>query len=125
MKRITPLSIVVVLALSPFTPAIAQSGGMQGMDMKGMDKGMDMKMDKGANKSDAKSHHATGTVKSVDASQGTMTVDHQPVPSMNWPAMSMKFKVKEKKSLQSLKPGQNVEFDFVQQGKDYVITKVK
>ena len=112
------LTAALVLAMSG--PVFAQS------DMKGMDmKGMDMNMDKGAKKSQSKSHHATGTVKSVDAAKGTVTVDHQPVASMNWPAMSMTFKAKDKKSVQSLKPGQNVEFDFVQQGKDYVITKVK
>ena len=107
------VTAAVVLAMS--APALAQS------DMKGMD----MKMDKDAKKSQSKTHHATGTVKSVDATQGTVVIDHQPVASMNWPAMSMKFKAKDKKSLQSLKPGQNVEFDFVKQGKDYVITKVK
>jgi Cu(I)/Ag(I) efflux system periplasmic protein CusF len=97
------------------------------MDMKGMDMkdDMDMKMDKGGKKSAAKSHHATGTVKSVDAAKGTVTVDHEPVTSMNWPAMSMTFKTKDKKSLQAIKPGQKIEFDFVQRGKDYVITKVK
>ena len=112
------VTAAVVLAMSG--PVFAQS------DMKGMDmKGMDMKMDKGAKKSETKTHHASGTVKSVDAAQGTVTVDHQPVASMNWPAMTMKFKAKDKKALETLKPGQNVEFDFVHQGKDYVITKVK
>jgi len=43
---------------------------------------------------------------------------------MNWPAMSMTFKAKDKKMLEQLKPGAKVEFDFVQRGKDYVITKL-
>jgi Cu/Ag efflux protein CusF len=38
--------------------------------------------------------------------------------------MTMSFKA-DKKSLQALKPGQKIEFDFVEQGKDHVITKVK
>ena len=98
--------------------AHAQSGGMQGMDMKGMDK-MESK------KSQAKSHHAVGVVKSVDAGKGTLTLDHEPVASMKWPAMTMTFKAKDKKMLQSLAPGKKVEIDFVQQGKDYIITSVK
>ena len=123
MKRFALLS-VLALALAPFAPAAAQSG-MKGMDMKDMDhKGMDMQMDKGAKRS-ARSHHATGTVKSVDAGKGTVTVDHQAVESMKWPAMSMTFKAKDKKALQALKPGQNIDFEFEQHGKDYVITKVK
>jgi Cu(I)/Ag(I) efflux system periplasmic protein CusF len=114
MKRVAVAMLFAALAV----PAAAQ---MKGMDMKDMD----MKMDKGGKKSAAKSHHATGTVKSVDAAKGTVTVDHEPVTSMNWPAMSMTFKTKDKKSLQAIKPGQKIEFDFVQRGKDYVITKVK
>jgi Cu(I)/Ag(I) efflux system periplasmic protein CusF len=115
-------AITVVFVL--FTGgALAQSGGMKGMDMKDMDhKGMDMKMDK---KGEGRSHHASGTVKSVDKAKGTVMIDHGPVSSMNWPAMSIGFKAKDKKALEGLKPGQKVDFDFVQQGKDYVITKLK
>src|SRR5215208_2436711 len=90
-------------------PAIAQ---MKGMEMKEQ-KGMDMKME--TKKGEARSHHATGTVKSVDAAKGTVMVDHGPVSSMNWPAMSMVFKAKDKKALQGLKPGQKIEFEFTQQ----------
>ena len=119
MKRFA----MAVLAIFFATAASAQ---MKGMDMKDMDhKGMDMKMDKGAKKSQADAHHAAGTVKSIDADKGAVTVQHGPVASMNWPAMSMTFKAKDKKSLQGIKPGQKIEFDFVQQGKDYVITKVQ
>ena len=121
MKRLALLSAVLVLSISPLPPAAAQSG-MKGMDMKDMD----MKDQKGmAKKSAAKSHHAVGVVKAVNAEKGTVTVDHEAVSSMNWPAMTMSFKANDKKSLQALKPGQKIEFDFVQQGKDRVITSVK
>lgn len=73
----------------------------------------------------AQSHHASGVVKSVDPSKGTVMINHGPVASLNWPAMSMGFKAKDKKALEALKPGQKIDFDFVQQGKDYVITKLK
>ena len=79
----------------------------------------------GAQMKDAKSHQASGTVKSVDVGKATVTIDHGPVGSLNWPAMSMRFKARDKKVLEGLKPGQKIEFDFVQQGKDYVVTKVK
>ncbi len=52
-------------------------------------------------------------------------LDDEAVASMKWPAMTMSFKAKDKKALQALKPGQKIEFDFVEQGKDHVITKVK
>ena len=112
MKR-----VVVTLLLAAFAGAAsAQSGDM---------KGMDMKMDHGAKKAEARSHHATGVVKSVSTEKGTVTVAHEAVNSMNWPAMTMSFKAKDGKALQNVKPGQKIEFDFVQQGKDYVITRIK
>ncbi len=114
MKRYALVFVSLILAAA----AHAQSGGMQGMDMKDMDK-------KAAKKSQAKSHRAVGVVKSVDAGKGTLTLDHEAVASMKWPAMTMTFKAKDKKMLQSLAPGKKVEIDFVQQGKDYVITSVK
>jgi Cu(I)/Ag(I) efflux system protein CusF len=113
MKRLA----VALLFASLVAPAAAQ---MKGMDMKD-----DMKMEKGAKKSETKSHHAVGVVKSVNADKGTVSVDHEPVASMKWPAMTMSFKARDKKALQGLKPGQKIEFDFEQHGKDYVITKVK
>ena len=116
MKRYALLFTSLVLAAG----AHAQSG-----DMRGGMKDMDMKREKGTKKSPAKSHHATGVVKSVNAEKGTVRIDHQAVSSMNWPAMSMTFKAKDKKMLQAVKPGAKVEFDFEQHGKDYVITKVK
>ena len=107
-------------ALAALAIFFASAAGAQ---MKDMDhKGMDTKMDR---KATGQSHHASGVVKSVNADKGTVMIDHGPVASLNWPAMSMGFKAKDKKALQGLKPGQKIEFDFVQQGKDYVITKLK
>jgi Cu/Ag efflux protein CusF len=123
------LIAVMAAAAASVGAAYAQSGGMKGMEMKDMPmkdgKGMDMKMDKGAKHAEAKSHHAAGMVKSVDAKKGTVTLDHEPVASMNWPAMTMTFKAKDKKMLEGVKPGQKIEVDFEAKGKDHVITKVK
>lgn len=112
MNRLLAISALAALFIGATPMAAAQTGGMKGMD-------------KSANKAQAKSHHAVGKVKSVDAAKGTVTLDHEPVASMNWPAMTMTFKAKDKKMLEGVKPGQKVEIDFEQQGKDHVITKVK
>ncbi|OBX19002.1 hypothetical protein A9995_10400 [Erythrobacter sp. QSSC1-22B] len=34
---------------------------------------------------------AQGTVTEIDAEAGTITLDHGPVPAMEWPAMTMAF----------------------------------
>lgn len=99
--------------------ALLEAGEMKGMDMQGDMKSMPK---------DAKSgttHVAKGTVKSVDPKAGTVTLDHEPVKSMNWPAMSMTFKVKDKSMLDKLGEGKKVEVEFEQRGKDYVITSAK
>jgi Cu(I)/Ag(I) efflux system protein CusF len=100
---------------------------MKGMDMKGMDmKGMDMKcMSKEPTSSKKSSHTAKGVVKKVDAESGMVTIAHGPVKTMNWPAMTMAFKVKDKSMLEKFADGKEVQFDFAEQGKDFVISSVK
>ncbi len=61
-------------------------------------------------------HRAQGTIKAVDEKTGKVNIAHGPIPSLNWPAMTMDFQVKDKSMLKGLAPGQNVEFDVVQQG---------
>ncbi len=38
-------------------------------------------------------HRAEGTVKAIDAKAGTVSIAHGPVATLNWPAMTMDFKV--------------------------------
>ena len=136
---------LLTIILSAATVGLAACGPSS--DMKGMDKSMspapapkqdaapadktakgDMKgMDHSQMKMDSKSgsHKASASVKSVDTNAQTVTLDHGPVASMNWPAMTMSFKVKDKAMLERLAVGNKVEVEFVQQGGDYVITEVK
>lgn len=71
-------------------------------------------------------HTATGVVKKVDASKSTVTLAHDPVKSLNWPAMTMDFRVRDKASLASLKPDQKIEFELIEEKKgSYVISRIK
>ena len=122
------MKVAALIALAAFVTSaptvLAQSGDMKGMDMKGMDmKGMEMGKKPAAGAQ--ATHKATGVVKKVDPKSGIVTLAHEPVESLNWSAMSMSFGVKDKAMLDKLQPGKKVEFEFVQQGKDYVITSVK
>lgn len=130
MKRVIPVVVALVVSAAVY----AQSGGMKGMDMKDMDmkdmdkKGMDMKgMDGKKDKKAAKgtAHNATGVVTEVDEANSKVTIKHEPIQSLNWPAMSMTFNVKDKKLLEKAKAGEKVQFSFVQSGSDYTITKIK
>ncbi len=71
-------------------------------------------------------HRAEGTVDSVDAKAGTISVSHGPVPSLKWPAMTMEFKAANSSLLPALKPGAKVSFEFIErQAGEWVITSVK
>ncbi|HEY0858996.1 MAG TPA: efflux RND transporter periplasmic adaptor subunit [Albitalea sp.] len=71
-------------------------------------------------------HKATGTVDGIDAKAGTLSLNHGPVASLNWPAMTMEFKVANDSLLKGLKPGAAVSFEFVErQAGEWVVTAIK
>lgn len=108
MKRLVAVFAVVALQLGP----------AQGADMKDMGKS-------GQTESQGRAHKASGIVTKVDQAGGKVTISHGPVPSLNWPAMTMNFVVKDKALLGRLPSGRKIEFEFVQQGRDYVIISAK
>jgi Cu(I)/Ag(I) efflux system periplasmic protein CusF len=111
MKR---LVCATILALA--VPAASLAQDMKGMDMKGSEQQ--------AGKATAV-HKTVGVVKKVDAKAGKITLAHEPVKTMNWPAMTMTFQVKGKTMLDKLGEGRKVEFEFENHGKEHVITSVK
>ena len=112
MKRLVP----VVAALSLAAPALlhAQSDAMRSMSTTGV-----------GTEAQVKTHKGVGTVKKIDAAARRVTLAHGPIPSLKWPAMTMGFAVKDKALLGKLAPEKKIEFEFVQDGRDYVITSVK
>jgi len=112
MKRLVP----VVAALSLAAPALlhAQSDATRNMNITGA-----------GTKTEVKTHKGVGTVKKIDAAAGRVTLAHGPIPSLKWSAMTMGFAVKDKALLGKLSPEKKIEFEFVQKGRDYVITSVK
>ena len=55
---------------------------------------------------------ATGTVKSVDAAKGKLVIDHEPIPALNWPRMTMDFQLAEKAMASQIKAGDQVQFEI-------------
>jgi Cu(I)/Ag(I) efflux system membrane fusion protein len=60
----------------------------------------------------ASGHRGRGTVRGIDAQQGKVELDHEAMPSMQWPAMTMGFLVEDTNQLPGLKPGDRVEFEL-------------
>ena len=114
-RRVFTVAALGALASGTFVLAEQKMDDMKSMDMKKMDMG----------KKDATSgqtHRAKATVKKADPSAGTVTLAHEPIKSLNWPAMTMGFKVKDKALFEKLAVGNQVEVEIMQEGKDYVVT---
>lgn len=65
----------------------------------------------------------TGQVAAVDRTGGQVTLAHDPIPVLGWPAMTMGFKVMDVQQLDALKPGDRVRFELTSDPdtKGYVI----
>jgi Cu(I)/Ag(I) efflux system membrane fusion protein len=71
-------------------------------------------------------HQAAGTVEDLDAKTGMVTIHHEPVKSLQWPAMTMGFKVANEALLKGIKPGAAITFEFVErQPGEWVITGIQ
>ena len=66
----------------------------------------------GARMEGATLHRGTGTVLSLDAASGYVELEHEPIASLGWPAMSMGFRVADRSQLAHLHAGERVEFEL-------------
>jgi Cu(I)/Ag(I) efflux system protein CusF len=51
-----------------------------------------------------------GVVRAVNTQQGTVTVAHEPIPALGWPAMTMAFTARSADLLNGVSVGQRVHF---------------
>jgi Cu(I)/Ag(I) efflux system membrane fusion protein len=62
----------------------------------------------------------------MDWAHAKVTISHDPIASLNWPAMTMDFRARDPALLQALKPGQKVDFDIVEESAgEYVIVNIQ
>ena len=89
------------------------------MDMKGMEK------NGASDKAAGNTHRSSGVVKKIDSAGGDITIAHEPIKTLDWPAMTMRFKARDPMLPSQARPGDHVQFTVVQSGKNYVITSIK
>ncbi len=65
-----------------------------------------------------------GVVKAVDAAAGTVTIAHDPIPALKWPAMTMKFTVESAAVLEGVAAGKTVHFVLRNIGGKPVVTQI-
>ena len=73
-------------------------------------------------------HKGTGKVISVSPVNGYVELAHDPIASLQWPAMSMGFQAEDKRELWDLKEGDRVEFELnaqPNQDGEYVLHSIR
>ena len=99
---------VTLLAAAP----LAMADDMQ--DMAGMNMPAAAKTGKG-----------TGTVVAIDTKVGTVTIQHEAIPAVGWPAMTMAFKANPPALLGTVKVGEKVAFDVKVTGMKGEVTAIQ
>ena len=71
-------------------------------------------------------HHAKGVVAAIDARTNALTLEHDEVESLGWPAMTMDFTAANGALLEGLVPGDAVGFEFVERAPgEWVVTRIE
>lgn len=95
------LALATILTFASAETAPAQPAAKPMADMPGMPMPA----------SATKTGKGTGVITEIDAKSGTLTIKHQPIASLGWPAMTMGFKATPASLLNGLKVGQKIGFD--------------
>ena len=66
----------------------------------------------------------SGTVTAVSIPNRKVTLDHGPIPAIDWPAMKMEFPVARAVDLSKVKTGDKVSFTLSGSGKSYTVQSI-
>lgn len=100
------LTLIAVASTAFALSLSAQAEDMPGMKMDSME---GMQMEQKTTRPPVA--NAEGTIKSMDTVKHTVTIAHGPVPSVQWPPMTMAFAAAEDQ-LKGLTTGDRVSFSF-------------
>ncbi|MBY0563696.1 MAG: copper-binding protein [Hyphomonadaceae bacterium] len=66
-----------------------------------------------------------GVVTAVDPAAGTISLDHEAITAINWPAMTMQFRADDPSILQGLAVGDRVRFELKSARESTIVTAVR
>ncbi len=72
----------------------------------------------------SKSGSGAGVVTAVDTAAGTVTINHEAIPAVGWPAMTMSFTA-DPAVVQQAAVGDRVQFDLTVQGNAGEVTAIR
>jgi Cu(I)/Ag(I) efflux system protein CusF len=73
----------------------------------------------------AAENRGMGVVQSVDTANGSLTIAHEPIPALGWPAMRMAFKVDRPQVLEDVEAGERIEFTLRGRDMSAVVTSIE
>jgi Cu/Ag efflux protein CusF len=111
------LALVITILTALFSAGDIRAQGMDKRDMPNMGKEM-------AAPEGVKQATATGTVTAVNTTGRKITLDHNPIADINWPAMKMEFPVAPSVDLSKMKTGDRVRFTLSGSGSSYTVQSI-
>lgn len=72
----------------------------------------------------AKTASGTGTIIALNAKDRKVTLNHAPMPEIDWPAMKMEFPVAPSVDLSKVKTGDKVTFTVTGSGNNYTVQSI-
>ncbi|MDR2604659.1 MAG: copper-binding protein [Desulfovibrio sp.] len=118
------LALTFAFAPAPdFLPAAfaAHDGGHGGHDSHGTTGGAAGS----APAASAAVYSAKGTITRLEKVEGSITLRHEAVPAVRWPAMTMTFRLENPSAADGLKQGDAVRFDFRNDGPTPTVVHVE
>lgn len=106
----------MLIAASAFARPQQMDPNMPGMDGDGM-----AGMQHAATPTEAQ---GVGVVKAMDNAEGTITLQHEAIKAIDWPAMTMTFKVASSELLNGVKLGDKVRFGLHPAGMASTVTSI-
>jgi Cu(I)/Ag(I) efflux system protein CusF len=78
-----------------------------------------------ADSTQASAVSAIGVVQQIRLEQGKVKIDHEAIPALGWPSMSMYFRVKDKAVLKGIATGDKVQFELEKGAAGLEITRME
>lgn len=66
-----------------------------------------------------------GVVTAIDPADGTISLDHQAIAAINWPAMTMQFSAEDPAILEGVAVGDHVSFELKSAAESTIVTAVR
>ncbi|TNV16837.1 copper ABC transporter substrate-binding protein [Buttiauxella sp. B2] len=113
-----PVKIALLSLFSVVMAAGAQANEMQHGDMGGMKMAVEAPVQQVIS--------GKGVVKDIDMTNKKITIAHEAIPAVGWPAMTMRFTFMTlDSSINDLKVGSQVNFSFIQQDNISMLQDIK